>query len=587
MVRLEGYMNAIVSLTATALPNEKRYILLCGAGVSKDAGVPTGWEIMLNTANHIRMANADCNLHEDVETWFKNSEYKDWTYSELLSKVFPTTIAQQEYLSEHLENKEIGLSHTLIAQLAKKGIIKAIITTNFDKYIEKALDKENLSYQVISSNEDLITSEPLALCKKLRIYKPHGTIGVGAIRNTPADLQTFPDEFANELKKVISEHGLIILGYAGNEDDKALLDIIETSNFYGRQVYPTYWVNPSRPSGRMKNILENRSYINLEYNAAEFINHFFEIQERLNELAPDNYNIKTITDIEHAFVKSNIPLVPIYKEFLNELKNRVEKTRPDFNNFEFKDEAIIEQIAQTKNILLDFIRASKLAIDYKNKDLINLLYENFWSLSYFYSIPKNYRASFSPNYDFNGFQFLIMQMLISFVALLLKNNENGTLGTLLKYKNMTKQSVSNPEEPVNYTYFYKSLAFDSDRKRRLNINKISIVSDLIKEIFEDEKIKKYLAFEDFVQADYLLYLYSTIHEERWYPNSIIYIDEVPEFILNSYRKIYYDNLLTDLDLASEQFVEGIKKTDEKLSSNIYYFGPDFFNKIKYENFGKF
>ena len=31
----------------------------------------------------------------------------------------------------------------------------------------------------------------------------------------------------------------------------------------------------------------------------------------------------------------------------------------------------------------------------------------------------------------------------------------------------------------------------------------------------------------------------------------------------------------------------IKKTDEKLSSNIYYFGPDFFNKIKYENFGKF
>ena len=113
------------------------------------------------------------------------------------------------------------------------------------------------------------------------------------------------------------------------------------------------------------------------------------------------------------------------------------------------------------------------------------------------------------------------------------------------------------------------------------------MSDLIKENFEDEKIKRYLTFEDYIQADYLLYLYSAIHEERWYPNSIIYIDDVPEFISNSYRKVYYDNLLSSLDLTSEQFIEGIKKTDEKLSSNIHYFGPNFFNQIRYENFGKF
>lgn len=384
-------MNSIVTLVANALPNEKRYILLCGAGVSKDAGIPTGWEIMLNTADYIRKSHSEYNENENIESWFKNSEYKNATYSELLEKVFPTTVSQQEYLSNHLDNRDIGETHLLIAELARCGIIKAIVTTNFDRCIEKALDKKNIQYQVISSNEDLIASEPLGLCKKFRIYKPHGTIGIGQIRNTPADLKEFPPEYTNELKKIISEHGLIILGYSGNEDDKALLDIIETSNFYGRQIYPTFWVNPCAPTGRIKNILEKKSYINLNFKATEFINYFFEIQSRLNELAPDDYNVKTVTDIQIALERQNIPIKPIYKDFLINLKDRIEDTRPIFDNYQYKDEAIAEQIKKTKNILIDFVRASKLAIDYEKTDIINLLYENFWDLSYFYSAPKDYK----------------------------------------------------------------------------------------------------------------------------------------------------------------------------------------------------
>jgi NAD-dependent SIR2 family protein deacetylase len=36
-------MNPFVKLAATAQPGEKKFILFAGAGLSKDAGIPTAW----------------------------------------------------------------------------------------------------------------------------------------------------------------------------------------------------------------------------------------------------------------------------------------------------------------------------------------------------------------------------------------------------------------------------------------------------------------------------------------------------------------------------------------------------------------
>jgi len=50
-------MNPIVKLIANALPGDKKYILFAGAGVSKDAGIPTTWELMLKTAGLLYVAD--------------------------------------------------------------------------------------------------------------------------------------------------------------------------------------------------------------------------------------------------------------------------------------------------------------------------------------------------------------------------------------------------------------------------------------------------------------------------------------------------------------------------------------------------
>ena len=379
---------------------------------------------------------------------------------------------------------------------------------------------------------------------------------------------------------------MIILGYAGNEDDIALLNIIEDSNFYGRQIYPTFWINPANPIGRMKEILDKQSAICLKYSASEFLNSFFEIQERLNDLLPDNSDIKTIQDIEYAFERNNKPIKPLYKLYLNGLKTKIENTRPDFRSYSNKDDAIFEQISNTKNILIDFIRASKLAIDYEKWDIVKLLYENFWDLSYFYSIPKGYRDSFQEKLDFNGFQFLIVEMFTSFVALLIKEQKFNILGELLNINNMTKQTIMNDDNPVDYTYFYRFMYFAQIRNERLGTNRKSITADIIKEDFDNNKINRFITFDEYIEADYLLHIYANTKEKHWFPISAIYMENTPEFLIKLYKKTYLEDFLKNLNITQDILIASIESSKNEFDRKLM-FDLDFWYHFKIDNIGKF
>ena len=59
-------INAIVKLAASALPGEKKYVLFAGAGVSKDAGIPTAWDLMIKTAS-LLYANETENQDKNID----------------------------------------------------------------------------------------------------------------------------------------------------------------------------------------------------------------------------------------------------------------------------------------------------------------------------------------------------------------------------------------------------------------------------------------------------------------------------------------------------------------------------------------
>jgi hypothetical protein len=102
-------MNPIVRLAATALPGDRKFILFAGAGLSKDAGIPTAWDLMLKTAGLLFASeNQQIDATVDLHAWFVASKYSLMTYAELIAQIYPNYPDQQQFLKEYLTQHKTG-----------------------------------------------------------------------------------------------------------------------------------------------------------------------------------------------------------------------------------------------------------------------------------------------------------------------------------------------------------------------------------------------------------------------------------------------------------------------------------------------
>jgi len=253
-------INPIFPLSYNLADGKKKYVLFCGAGVSKDAGIPTGWEILLETVRPIRTLEEGENkkyTDKEMETYYEEN-FEDSTYSEIIESLFPSTEAQRAFLEKIFENKAPGKAHKLIAEWVKAELIRFIITTNFDSSIEHSLDDAGLrgKYSVITNGAQVLTSKPWHLVDNCRIYKVHGTIEQGQIRNTKKDLEKLDDDLEKDFLDIIERHGVIVLGYAGNKEDKAVMDCFNRRRFKG---YTLYWtVYGNQDNDNVKELVERQ-----------------------------------------------------------------------------------------------------------------------------------------------------------------------------------------------------------------------------------------------------------------------------------------------------------------------------------------
>ena len=568
-------MNSIVKLIANATPGEKRFVLFAGAGVSKDAGIPTSWDLTLKIASLLYAVENEKNISKekniDYEKWFLNSKYVNMTYSDLIKELFPTYPAQQNFLQQYLGSKKPGKVHELIAELARREIIRAIITTNFDHYIEDALKEKGLNVQVISTDEDLKNSEPLIQCKKVRIYKPHGDLGKGMLRNTATDLERLSDSMEKEIARVLSEHGVMVLGYSGRDRD--IQRIFEMRNY---NYYQVFWINPNPPKGKIKNILENKGYVYIPCtSASQFLKHFFELMEELEQVAPSVESGPTVFDLENAF-SSNKQVDSLYQDFLKEIFKKIEQTKPDFSKFENMDDAIVDQITKGLNVSYSFIKAGLLASKYNDLEVAKIIYEFFGHFLVLHEPPVSV-GTYQP-IKFDGFRFLTYEMFVSFIAGLIKYDRWNILGEILSEELFIDKEGDSKYIPFAHISRYIT-SLDEIRNKRLNLNRISIMADFLKDRFTQTKLSELISFKEFVEADYFLFVRSVIHEEdtnylynTWCPRSCVYLNWIPKYIARAESKRFLDKLSKASGLkGSEEFKEKFKERHGLISK---YFKPE-------------
>lgn len=529
-------MNPLVQLAASALPGERKYILLAGAGVSKDAGVPTAWDLMLETARALYCADGCTGNPSAMELseWFLSSKYSNMSYADLIGTVYRSSPEQQAFLAKFLNASKAGEAHGLIAELVRRNIVRAIITTNFDNYIEQALERLELPVQVISNDDDLEHSEPLIHCKAVRVYKPHGTLGRGALRNTPEDLKRLSAGMEGELVRVTSEHGLIVLGYSGS--DPGMLTVLSERK---PNRYPLFWVNPCKPEGTVAQLLDNRGYVYLPCSgAAPFIREYLQLVDRLTEMSPAIGHGPTLYDLEQALQIPGGPVRAVWGDFATSIFEELEATRPDFSKFSNCDDAIVDQIETATTASVRFAEAALLAGRYGNEEAAKTLYTSFGRLASLCELPESFSGTFRE-IDFDGFKFLTYEMLVSLVAALIRYERWTVLKSTLDEKIFVERQIRS--EYIDFVHFRNGFAsLDDLRNRRLQLNRVSVTSDMLKERFTKGRLAKHVAFREFANADYFLFLRTVVHEEgtteslnfwdTWIPYGALYLDGPPSIL---------------------------------------------------------
>jgi hypothetical protein len=218
-------LDPLITLSFALYSNKGAYALLLGSGTSSAAQIPTGYSVVLDLLRKVaRLRGEDC--EPDPAMWWEERVGKKPDYSELLDRLAKTPIERQHLLKGYFEptvaEQEEGIkvptaAHKAIARLVANGFIRVVITTNFDRLLEQALEMNGVSAAVISTPDQVRGAVPLAHSGPT-VVKVNGDYLDTRIKNTEAELARYEKPMVKLLDRVFDEYGLIICGWSGDWD---------------------------------------------------------------------------------------------------------------------------------------------------------------------------------------------------------------------------------------------------------------------------------------------------------------------------------------------------------------------------------
>lgn len=302
-------MDSMLPLAYSMYSNKGVYALLLGSGISRSAGIPTGWEIVLDLIKGMaKIMGQDCG--NSPEKWYKETFNKEPDYSILLDDIAKTGTERSQilrgYFEPNDEERERGikiptLAHKSIANLIKQGFIKVVITTNFDRLLERALEDVGITPTIISNDDNLEGAIPI-IHSQCTIIKVHGDYIDTRIKNTKAELESYSDKMNSLLDRIFDEFGLIVCGWSG-EWDLALRSCIERCKNHR---FTTYWTSISTPGEKAKDLIKLRRAEEIIIKDAD--NFFMELEQKVSALE-DVYRPHPLSSkVAVSILKRNIVL---------------------------------------------------------------------------------------------------------------------------------------------------------------------------------------------------------------------------------------------------------------------------------------
>lgn len=191
-------LSSVVESLAAIGQNSSPAAVLTGAGVSVESGVPLAGAIVEELSNRYQFGEGDLP-----------------GYSEAMSRAFgPDRRARRAFLNEKCVFQVPGPANRLIANLACRGLLGPLLTTNFDHLLEHALfgTCEGPVHVRVLGAGGSIRNAP----KATTLFKLHGDVLYDLTAHEPDDIALHHEALAGELERSFRpETHLLVLGFSG------------------------------------------------------------------------------------------------------------------------------------------------------------------------------------------------------------------------------------------------------------------------------------------------------------------------------------------------------------------------------------
>jgi hypothetical protein len=254
-------IDPMTSLAFSVYSGKGVYALLLGSGVSRASGIMTGWDIVQDLIRKLATVEGkDCG--ESPADWYEATYGKEPDYSDLLEMLAKSSAARGHLLRSYFEqteqDREEGkkaptAAHKAIARLVSTGYARVIVTTNFDRLLEQALDAEGVIPTVISTADAVKGAVPL-VHSRCTLIKVHGDYLDARLKNTRDELGKYEKPMNRLLDQIFDEYGLIVCGWSADWDTALRLAIERCPNLR----FTTFWSAYSELKGAAQDVCQKR-----------------------------------------------------------------------------------------------------------------------------------------------------------------------------------------------------------------------------------------------------------------------------------------------------------------------------------------
>jgi hypothetical protein len=234
----------------------------------------------------------------------------------------------------------------------------------------------------------------------------------------------------------------------------------------------------------------------------------------------------------------------------------LEKFRITEKNGEF-DELVIKNIEDFIPYRNEFIQLLITISKYSREEqTVNLLHIFFEQL-----IPYKYRPESAQSYsewDYDNFKFIIHELFLYTMAIFLKYERFSYALHLMSqdyYARVPAEYGHNTM--VSYEVFRSSLRSLEHRNKRLNLQRLSLQADLLKQRSHSTAIE----FRYLMQADFVLFMRKSVEDSYiWRPDTLLYVEHFSrafEIFARSASKTYFDKVKNLIRIESPRDLEPV------------------------------